>query len=103
MKLLTNEIKLPSVEEMENYEENDFTERKTIYKLQEKHSHKMIKQLIWAYDDQLSDLGKMDRISPVVRDLYDYLHELRTKHTVGYKDYTFEINKHDFQLNNPVN
>lgn len=100
VKALVGEIKLPSKKDMDEDTLEDMRLRSSMG-LAERHAHHMFGKLLWQYDDHVSMIGHIKPIKKVVRDICDYLAELRPTDVVGYKEYNFIIESDtQFRVNN---
>lgn len=87
---MTQELRLPSKEEMQKQTEEDLSMRKSMG-LSEKYSHKMTPKLLFDYSDKLSKMADIQGFSPVFRHLYMDLEVIRKKNLTTYKDLKFKI------------
>lgn len=99
LKYLTGELQLPSKEEMDRYEKEDFDKRiKNGFKM--KHSHKMVtEQHLWDYEELITKQANLPRINKAKRDCFNSLHKLRSEYAASYKNWKYnEINDEQYEL-----
>ena len=87
--VLSERKKLPSEEEMNADEENDF-EGKLSSGLHEKHAH-LLGDRQWDYDNMIAHLAGVNELSPVYEDLYMHVHHRRRTCLLDYKGDEFKL------------
>lgn len=90
IQVLLGQVKLPSKELM--LQENKRELQEKISKgLTEKHFHAMNHGFLWPYDDRLSEMAQIPRISQVKRKIFDALVKPREENCVTYRNQKFII------------
>ena len=87
--VLSGRKNLPSEEEMNVDEEEDFKE-KLSSGLFEKHAH-LLGERQWNYDNTIAQLAGVDILSPVYEDLYKHVHHRRRNFLMDYKSDEFKL------------
>ena len=97
MKVLLNEIELPSTDDMIQECQEDFEERLKLG-VNPRHAHEMTtSQMLNQYEDRLTSGAKIPKLKPVCKDLYNQLWWIRRDYLKEYKDWQFVIvNDHEF-------
>ena len=90
IKCMTGDIRLPSEEEMKRQTQEDLNLRASMG-LSERHSHKMVANLLFDYWTKLAEMGDIESFTPVFKQLYLDLEAIRKQNLTQYKKLNFKI------------
>ncbi|KAG8224379.1 hypothetical protein J437_LFUL005201 [Ladona fulva] len=89
LKSLDGSISLPTKEEMLMSSEKDF-QRRLRLNMPNRHAHRL-DWLQWEYYDDLATYGKLEKLNPIIRKIYEHLRVARRDEVMHYKSYQYKI------------
>jgi cation diffusion facilitator CzcD-associated flavoprotein CzcO len=102
--VISGKAKLPSKEEMVEWEKEDYEHRRDVLQMPHKKAH-MLGPMQWEYLARLAKLGNFElRVKPWVAKMYDHTREYRVTDLLGYHVINYEVvSDHDFVRHLPQN